>query len=244
MLLSPTATLLAALTLSWWPSLDPGPDPVGTWPLRPEPEVVEAFRPPSSPYGPGHRGVDLLGRAGQPVRAALDGEVSFAGRIAGRGVVVVSHGATRTTYEPVAASASLGDAVVAGDVLGRLEVAPSHCVPRTCLHWGWIEGGGTYGDTYLDPLRLVGQGPVRLLPLEGAPTTATRPTCLAEPARTDPGDRLRSGSGVCLPVGGAEPVGGDMGVDLGGGQRGVAQQLLHGAQVGAALEQVGGSRVP
>ncbi len=246
MLLSPAVTLLATLALSWVPSLDPGPDPVGTWPLRPEPEVVEAFHPPSSPYGPGHRGVDLLGRAGQPVRAALDGEVSFAGRIAGRGVVVVTHGATRTTYEPVAASATVGDPVVAGDVLGRLEVAPSHCVPRTCLHWGWIErarieGGG---DTYLDPLRLVGQGPVRLLPLEGAPTTATRPICLAEPARNDPADRLRSGPGVCLPVGGAEPVGGDVGVDLGGGQRGVAQQLLHGAQVGAAFEQVGGSGVP
>ena len=42
----------------------------------------------------------------------------------------------------------------------------------------------------------------------------------------------------------AQPLGGDVGVDLRGGQRGVAEQLLHGAQVGTALEQVGGRGVP
>jgi hypothetical protein len=84
----------------------------------------------------------------------------FAGRIAGRGVVVVGHGATRTTYEPVAASVAVGSALAAGDVIGVLELPGSHCFPRACLHWGWIAG-----DTYLDPLRLVGAGPVRLLPL-------------------------------------------------------------------------------
>ncbi len=177
MSLSPASALLGALLMAV------GPDPVGAWPLRPEPEVVERFDAPASPYGPGHRGVDLLGRPGQPVRAALDGEVAFAGRIAGRGVVVVVHGATRTTYEPVAASREVGDPVTAGDVLGRLEVAPSHCLPRTCLHWGWI-GTGPTGDTYLDPLRLVGLGPVRLLPL-----WTTAPTAYDTPYR-DVLDRL------------------------------------------------------
>jgi murein DD-endopeptidase MepM/ murein hydrolase activator NlpD len=131
------------------------------WPLRPEPEVVAGFDPPDSPWGSGHRGVDLLGTAGQVVRAALPGRVSFAGALAGRGVVVVDHGGTRTTYEPVDATVSLGDPVAAGDPIGRLALPGSHCLPRACLHWGWIEGA----DTYLDPLRLVGAGPVRLLPL-------------------------------------------------------------------------------
>jgi len=36
-------------------------DPVGVWPLVPEPDVVEGFDPPDSPYGAGHRGVDLAG---------------------------------------------------------------------------------------------------------------------------------------------------------------------------------------
>jgi murein DD-endopeptidase MepM/ murein hydrolase activator NlpD len=126
--------------------------------------------------------VDLLGRPGQVVRSALPGTVSYAGVLAGRGVVVVSHGATRTTYQPVAAAADLavGDPVVAGERLGVLEAAGSHCAPRSCLHWGWLEG-----MTYLDPLRLVGLGPVRLLPFldgtvpSGVPVTATRPVPVA-----------------------------------------------------------------
>jgi murein DD-endopeptidase MepM/ murein hydrolase activator NlpD len=135
-------------------------DPVGVWPLQPQPEVVRAFDPPDSPYGVGHRGVDLLGSPGQQVLSALPGTVTFAGSLAGRGVVVVDHGATRTTYEPVTAALGVGTAVGAGSPIGTLQLAGSHCFPRACLHWGWIEG-----ETYLDPLRLVGAGPVRLLPL-------------------------------------------------------------------------------
>ena len=135
-------------------------DPVGVWPMLPEPEVVAGFDPPDSPWGAGHRGVDLLGVVGRPVRSALPGRVTFAGMLAGRGVVVVDHGPTRTTYEPVDASVRVGDTVAAGDRIGRLAFAGTHCLPRACLHWGWIRG-----ETYLDPLRLVGAGPVRLLPL-------------------------------------------------------------------------------
>ena len=135
-------------------------DPLGVWPLRPHPEVAADFDPPLDPWGSGHRGVDLLGSAGQAVRAALPGRVTFAGMLAGRGVVVVSHGDTRTTYEPVSADVSVGDTVAAGGRLGRLAPFGSHCFPRVCLHWGWLRG-----ETYLDPLDLVGGGPVRLLPL-------------------------------------------------------------------------------
>jgi murein DD-endopeptidase MepM/ murein hydrolase activator NlpD len=112
-----------------------------------------------------------VGSAGQTVRSAAAGRVTFAGRLAGRGVVVVSHGSTRTTYEPVLAVARVGTLVAAGDALGTLETFGSHCAPASCLHWGLIEG-----ETYLDPLSLVGAGPVRLLPLLGRgprlPTTA------------------------------------------------------------------------
>jgi len=152
-----TAALLAAVTAL---PIDVVADPVGVWPLQPEPAVVRAFDPPDSPYGAGHRGVDLLGQVGQPVLAALPGTVTYAGSLAGRGVVVVDHGPTRTTYEPVTATVSVGAAVAAGTQLGTLAVPGSHCFPRSCLHWGWLEG-----ETYLNPLRLVGAGPGRLLPL-------------------------------------------------------------------------------
>jgi len=155
----PALALLLVLLLLPHPARA-GTDPVGTWPLQPVPEVVRGFDPPASPYGPGHRGVDLAGRPGQAVRTALPGRVVFAGAIAGRGVVVVRHGATRTTYEPVSPTVSVGADLPGGAVIGTLQLAGSHCFPRACLHWGWIAG-----ETYLDPLRLVGAGPVRLLPL-------------------------------------------------------------------------------
>ena len=163
----------------------------GVWPLRPRPPVAARFDPPTSRYGAGHRGVDLAGRAGQPVRTALPGRVTYAGRLAGRGVVVVDHGTRRTTYEPVAASVHVGQRLAAGAVIGHLELFGSHCFPRACLHWGLIEGR----DHYLDPLVLVGAVRVRLLPLSGV-----------------------SGPGVGLPVGPPQPVRGHMGVDLRGRQ--------------------------
>jgi murein DD-endopeptidase MepM/ murein hydrolase activator NlpD len=150
------------------------PVPVGVWPLQPRPQVVRAFDPPTDPWGAGHRGVDLAGRVGAPVQAALAGVVRFAARLAGRGVVVVDHGSTRTTYEPVAAMVRVGDAVARGQPLGTLELGGSHCAPAACLHWGWLRG-----DTYLDPLLLVGGGPVRLLPLWRGPPAPTLPAPVA-----------------------------------------------------------------
>ena len=138
--------------------------PHGEWPLSPRPAVAARFDPPDSRWGAGHRGVDLVGRPVATVRSALPGTVQFAGRIAGRGVVVVGHGGTRTTYEPVRATVAVGDEVAAGGPIGRLEVAGSHCFPAACLHWGWLRGA-----VYLDPLALVGSRPVRLLPPEGLP---------------------------------------------------------------------------
>lgn len=145
------------------------------WPLDPRPTVVRGFDPPDLPWGAGHRGVDLLGRPGQPVRAALAGTVSFAGTIAGRGVVVVTHGATRTTYEPVDPAVAVGHRVPTGGALGQLQTGLSHCFPRTCLHWGLLRA-----EDYLDPLSLLGTAPVRLLPfltLWGVP--AGRPIAVA-----------------------------------------------------------------
>jgi hypothetical protein len=49
---------------------------------------------------------------------------------------------------------------------------------------------------------------------------------------------------VGLAVGGAETVDGDVRVDLGGREGGVAEELLDGAEVGAAGEEVGGCGVP
>lgn len=135
------------------------PSAHGVWPLPAPHPVVHGFSPPASAWGAGHRGVDLGGLPGESVRAALGGRVSFAAVIAGRGVVVIAHGQRRTTYEPVTASVAVGDEIAAGTNIGTLEVTHSHCFPRACLHWGYLEG-----QAYLDPLTLVGVQRVRLLP--------------------------------------------------------------------------------
>ncbi|HKC29363.1 MAG TPA: hypothetical protein VKB75_15215, partial [Jatrophihabitans sp.] len=60
-------------------------------PIAGQLRVVRPFDPSSTPYGPGHRGVDLRAERNAVVRSAGPGSVSFAGLVAGRGVVVVSH---------------------------------------------------------------------------------------------------------------------------------------------------------
>jgi hypothetical protein len=50
--------------------------------------------------------------------------------------------------------------------------------------------------------------------------------------------------GVGLAVGGGQPLDQHVGVDLRARQRGVAEDLLHAPQVGAALQEVGGDTYP
>lgn len=95
--------------------------------------------------------------------SAGPGRVTFAGRVAGRGVMVVTHaGGARTSYEPVTATRLVGSQVAAGARLGTVTATQGHCAPRTCLHWGLRRG-----DTYFDPLTLLGAGPPVLKPLAG-----------------------------------------------------------------------------
>ena len=190
-----TCLLLPWLTLALvcGPVSDPAPGltaretPRGEWPLSPRPVVATRFAPPDSRWGAGHRGVDLVGHPVATVRTALAGTVRFAGRIAGRGVVVVGHGATRTTYEPVRATVAGGDEVAAGAPIGRLEVAGSHCFPAACLHWGWLRG-----EVYLDPLTLVGAQPVRLVPPGGLASSPPP----AVPAAPDLGGPASAGAAL------------------------------------------------
>ena len=131
------------------------------WPLQPRPAVLRPFVAPQTRYGPGHRGVDLAGRPGQPVSAVAAGTVSHVGVIAGRGTVTVLHAdGLRSTYEPLDALVRVGEAVRVGQELGRLSGGGSHCTPGSCLHLGALRG-----ESYLDPLSLLGQRRVRLLPL-------------------------------------------------------------------------------
>lgn len=136
-----------------WPLVGPGAAP---------PRVVRPFSPPPLRWQRGHRGVDLAAPGAQRVLAAGPGTVVFAGTLSGRGVVVVSHGALRTSYEPVVPSVHVGDVVSAGAPLGAL--ASGHCAASMCLHWGLLTGHG-HAVRYYDPLLLVGLVRLRLEPV-------------------------------------------------------------------------------
>ncbi|MGW7423768.1 murein hydrolase activator EnvC family protein [Streptomyces sp. NPDC054813] len=156
---------------------DPPPPPATVpaigraWPVGVRPPVLRGWEPPATVYGPGHRGVDLGAAPGAEVRAVAAGRVSFAGRVAGRGVVSVRLAGTdlRTTYEPVTARVEKGEEVAPGQVVGTVEPVGAHCGARACVHWGLLRG-----DVYVNPLLLLppwllNGGPSRLLPVLGVP---------------------------------------------------------------------------
>jgi murein DD-endopeptidase MepM/ murein hydrolase activator NlpD len=120
--------------------------------------VVRRFDPPAQTWLAGHRGVDFLGAVGDQVTTVAAGEVTFAGKVAGKGVVTVTHGELRTTYEPVTAEVSVGAHVAAGQLIATLD-GGHDCPATTCLHLGLKRG-----DEYLDPMSLFGLSRVRLLP--------------------------------------------------------------------------------
>jgi murein DD-endopeptidase MepM/ murein hydrolase activator NlpD len=119
--------------------------------------VIDPFRPPSTPYGPGNRGIEYATVPGSPVVAAADGHVSFAGQVAGSLHVTVQHpDGVRVTASFLATMLVVtGARVVQGQVIGttadRLHISARR------------------GDVYFDPASLWAAGPphVHLVPLDG-----------------------------------------------------------------------------
>ncbi len=136
--------------------------------------VTRGFDPPANRWEAGHRGVDLAATPGTQVRAAADGVVSFAGSIAGRGVLSITHDpstALRTTYEPVRPMVRQGEQVRAGQVVA---VVSTTADDHDGLHWGLVQG-----SAYLDPLAHLGEGvaaggPIILLPHGASPVPVSQ----------------------------------------------------------------------
>lgn len=110
--------------------------------------VVDPFRPPSDPYGPGNRGLEYGTVPGQPVSAVAAGQVAFAGPVGGAPVVSIDHGGgLRSTYTRlVGTTARRGQIVAAGDVVATADAAfhlgavvdrryidPAILLERTCV---------------------------------------------------------------------------------------------------------------
>jgi murein DD-endopeptidase MepM/ murein hydrolase activator NlpD len=116
------------------------------WPVDPPKRVVRPYVAPPSPYGPGHRGVDLAASPGDAVYAPADGVVYFVGVVVDRPVLSIRHpGGLLSSFEPVRSELAAGTAVKRGERIGIL--ASGHCATG-CLHFGVR----LYGQ-YLSPLK-------------------------------------------------------------------------------------------
>jgi murein DD-endopeptidase MepM/ murein hydrolase activator NlpD len=135
-----------------------------TWPVIGP--VIRGFDPPDSPFGSGHRGIDIAAPVSTPVRAAAPGTVTFAGPVGGRLLVTVDHGAgLESTYSFLDSIAvRKGDAVTQGQTIARSGTGHAGDVVAS-LHFGV-----KLADTYVDPLEYLGPVEVwrfiRLAPLE------------------------------------------------------------------------------
>lgn len=115
--------------------------------LRPpvDAPVLDPFRLPDGPYGPGNRGIEYDTRAGASIAAAGAGIVVFAGPVAGTLHVTIDHGSgLRTSYSFVAAiTVRRGDVVAAG--------------ARVAEAGGPFHFGARLHGTYIDPATIMGR---------------------------------------------------------------------------------------
>jgi len=158
-----TATVIAHSGPSHGAARAPAP-PVYSPPV--DAPVVDPFRPPAHRYAAGNRGVDYATTPGEPVRAAAEGVVVFAGSVGGALHVTVLHpDGLRTSYSFLASIVvRRAQSVRGGDVLATAGAR---------LHVGVRDPAGTY----LDPSAIFGTGRpvvVRLVPgtEEGLPPLA------------------------------------------------------------------------
>jgi murein DD-endopeptidase MepM/ murein hydrolase activator NlpD len=139
--------------------------PNGTWSWPVSGPVIRGFDPPDTPFGAGHRGIDIAVAPGTPILAPEAGTVSFAGRVGGELFVTIVHGGgLSSTYSWISAAAvRKGDVVSRGQTIGATGAGhPGTSVPH--LHFGVKLDGG-----YVDPLELLAplgvQDLIRLVPI-------------------------------------------------------------------------------
>ena len=115
--------------------------------------IVDPWRPPTTPYGPGNRGIDIGTVPGAVVVSPADGVVTFAGMVGdSRFVVVQSADGIRITIGFLAAvRVRSGQTERRGQAIGRAGTS--------------VHVGARVDDDYLDPTPLFSGGPphVRLI---------------------------------------------------------------------------------
>jgi murein DD-endopeptidase MepM/ murein hydrolase activator NlpD len=164
----PLARAILPLLLGAAMTVSPALPSAGTWGWPVVGPVIRSFEPPETPFGSGHRGIDIAVPPGTVVVAPEAGSVVFSGRVGGELFVTLDHGGGLTsTYSWLSASlVQEGDMVARGAPIAQSGRGhPSSSVPH--LHFGVRLDGA-----YLDPLEFLGPASVsdfiRLAPLDVA----------------------------------------------------------------------------
>jgi murein DD-endopeptidase MepM/ murein hydrolase activator NlpD len=164
-----TRSLLLAVCASGALLCTPWTRPAGAatvW-VRPVPgPILRPFVAPATPYGPGHRGVDLRAAAGEPVHAVAGGVVEAAGPAGGALHVVLrlADGSRAGVSFLADLAVRPGDRVAAGAVLGRAG-GSGVAHPAGAVHLAWRVRG-----VYRDPALRLAPRRYRLLRPGPAPT--------------------------------------------------------------------------
>ena len=151
------ATLVVALALS-------GVASAWSWPA--DGQVLRAFELGSDTYAAGqHRGIDVAGAPGSPVRAPAAGTITFAGSVPthGRGVTILTaDGYSVTLFHLESVGVAKGETVDEGAAVGTMGSSgdAEHSVPT--VHLGIRVADRQ--DGYVDPIGLLPARPVQHRP--------------------------------------------------------------------------------
>lgn len=159
--------VVASLVVASWAAATAPANAAGTWAWPVTGPVIRAFDPPDSPYGAGHRGIDIAAPAGSIVLAPADGRVAFVGPVGGRLFLTIDHsGGLESTYSWVASlDVRKGDVVHRGQPVARSGAGHTGD-PVPNLHLG-VKLDDIYVDPldYLEPVDIAGW--LRLAPVLG-----------------------------------------------------------------------------
>lgn len=141
----------------------------GTWAWPVSGPVIRGFDPPGSPYGSGHRGIDIAAPFGTLVHAPAAGVVTFAGNVGGRLFVTIDHGGGLLSTCSFLSSLLVhrGDVVVQGQGIARSGTGHAgDAAPNVHL-------GVRLAGLYVDPMDYLGAASIvdliRLAPITVAP---------------------------------------------------------------------------
>lgn len=146
-----------------------------TWPA--DGPLLRPFVFGSDPYlGGQHRGIDVAGAAGAPVRAAAGGTVTFAGSLPGAGKTVTvqtADGYAVTHVHLGGISATEGSIIAEGAKVGTIGPSGEPEVDRPYVHLGVRVAAERHG--YVDPLKLLPRRKTVAPPSAPKPPAATAP---------------------------------------------------------------------